>query len=208
MKGQDQISVRVLKPEDYQVSEWSGGVTTELLIGPENSRYADRDFLFRISSATVDLPESTFTDLPDYNRLIMIFAGTMELRHNGGVWMHFEECEPYRFDGADKTESKGKVTDFNLMLRKGVLDGAMVPLRMMPGETVDLAGVLAAEISSPEEILVYCYKGHLTFADEAGHTWRVGEKESLLLKGQGALRGIRMKAEDGVVAAAAAVSRV
>lgn len=205
MKRQEELICRVLTPDDYQISDWSGGQTTELLIGPEGSRYADRNFSFRISSATVDLPESTFTDLPDYNRIIMIFSGTMDLRHNDGVWMHFDECEPYRFDGADRTESRGKVTDFNLMLRKGVLDGAMVPLRMMPGETVNLAGVLAAEMGAPEEILVYCFKGHLTFTDGSGKTWKVGEKESFFTSGRGAGQGIRIEAEDGVVAAAAAV---
>ena len=197
-----------MKQEDYRTTEWSGGKTTQLAIWPEGAVYGDRNFGWRVSSATVETPESDFTPVPDYDRHLMMLKGDILIRHNGGEWKSLPEGTPYFFDGADHTESRGEAVDFNLMLRKGVLDGAMVPLRMMPGETVDLAGVLAAEISSPEEILVYCYKGHLTFADEAGHTWRVGEKESLLLKGQGALRGIRMKAEDGVVAAAAAVSRI
>ena len=61
---------------EYSTSAWSGGTTTELGIGPEGSRYADREFLWRISSATVDLEESTFTALPDYDRIIMTLEGT------------------------------------------------------------------------------------------------------------------------------------
>ena len=49
------------KEENYSVSEWSGGKTKELAIYPPKCRYADRDFIFRLSSATVELDESDFT---------------------------------------------------------------------------------------------------------------------------------------------------
>ena len=52
---------------NYSTSAWSGGATTEIRIMPEGSRYADREFLWRLSSATVEVEESTFTALPDYD---------------------------------------------------------------------------------------------------------------------------------------------
>ena len=41
--------------------------------------YVDRDFLWRLSSATVEDAESDFTALPDYERLISTLEGTIEL---------------------------------------------------------------------------------------------------------------------------------
>ena len=49
--------------------------TTELSIAPENGNYQSRDFLWRLSSATVELEESTFTSLPDFDRIILTLEG-------------------------------------------------------------------------------------------------------------------------------------
>ena len=72
-------------PEDYVCSVWSGGTTTQLLIAPEGAHYAARDFLWRVSSATVELDESDFTPLPEYERLIATLRGGITLTHNGGA---------------------------------------------------------------------------------------------------------------------------
>lgn len=52
--------VELLHKKDYKTTEWSGGLTTELSIAPEGSVYADRDFMWRLSSATVELEEERF----------------------------------------------------------------------------------------------------------------------------------------------------
>ena len=39
--------------EDYLSTKWSGGQTTELLVEPDSSSLAKRDFDFRLSTATV-----------------------------------------------------------------------------------------------------------------------------------------------------------
>ena len=44
-----------LTKDDYVVSQWSGGTTTQLAIAPSGAQYGDRTFLWRLSSATVDL---------------------------------------------------------------------------------------------------------------------------------------------------------
>ena len=79
-------------PEDYVCSVWSGGTTTQLLIAPEGAHYAARDFLWRVSSATVELDESDFTPLPEYERLIATLQGGITLTHNGGAPI----CTEYR----------------------------------------------------------------------------------------------------------------
>lgn len=67
----------------YKTSSWSGGKTTEIFIYPPNSSYQARDFQIRISSATVEVGESNFTKLPDYNRVLMILLGQLEINHTG-----------------------------------------------------------------------------------------------------------------------------
>ena len=109
----------IYKKENYSVSKWSGGETTELAIFPYDKKYADRDFTFRVSSATVELEESDFTKLPDYDRIIMPLEGEVVLNYNGEKTVKLKELESDSFDGAWITKSYGKITDFNLMTRKG-----------------------------------------------------------------------------------------
>ena len=71
-------------PKSSQIElEWSGGTTCQLFIFPEDSTYSQRDFLFRISSAKVKFPSSTFTKLTGVSRVIMILDGELKLEHEG-----------------------------------------------------------------------------------------------------------------------------
>ena len=109
-----------LTKSDYIISQWSGGTTTQLAIAPEGAIYADRDFLWRISSATVDLEESDFTPLAGVERIITPLAGHFTLEHPDGTKVEMGPLSaPYRFGGEIPTHCIGTVTDFNLML-KGV----------------------------------------------------------------------------------------
>lgn len=58
------MTIQHLTPSDYITTKWSGGLTTQLGIAPAGAVYADRDFLWRLSSATVEDAESDFTALP------------------------------------------------------------------------------------------------------------------------------------------------
>lgn len=134
------MEYRIIKPEEYETGVWSGGTTTQLAIYPEGSSYADRNFIFRLSSATVDTEQSEFTHLPDYNRWLMILEGSARLVHGGGkeVTLNSYDCDA--FDGGIPTVSFGQVTDCNLMLRKGgigsmeaaALNGNTKKIRIMP----------------------------------------------------------------------------
>ena len=139
--------MRHLTAGDFQVSTWSGGKTIQIAISPEGAVYADRDFLWRVSSATVELDESDFTALPDYDRWIFPLSGTMRLSHNGGPAASLAPCEAHFFDGADKTHCWGRCTDFNLMLRKGRCEGRILTL------TEDL------ELSTEGVKILYCASG-------------------------------------------------
>ena len=106
---------KIIKKEDTFESKWSGGTTRELYIYPENSKYLEKNFNFRISIAITENEESTFTKLEGVDRIISIIQGKMEIFHDGHYNKILLPYEIDRFRGEWNTTSKGKVTDFNLM---------------------------------------------------------------------------------------------
>lgn len=110
--------IKIIKKDKLSSSKWSGGTTTQLYIYPENELYENRNFTFRISSAEVDLEESTFTKLPNIKRRIMILDGKLKLIHENHHSVTLEKFQQDTFYGDWDTKSYGKVTDFNLMLNE------------------------------------------------------------------------------------------
>ena len=161
-----------LKPEAYVTTRWAGGTTTQLAIAPPDALYADRDFLWRVSSAAVELEESDFTALPDYLRYISNLRGEMRLNHDGGPSLTLVPGQVHAFDGAARTHSWGRCTDFNLMLRKGRAAGDLRSLR------TDKGGVTAA--AERETVLLYCDAGGSVRAE--GETVALAPGEALLLE--------------------------
>lgn len=112
------MTIKILTKNDYKTTKWSGGETTELVIYPEGSSLDNRDFIFRISSATCPDEESVFSDFSGYNRYITPIDKSFDLRHNGEE----KTLNPYEilyFDGSDDTASLSSARDFNLILKKG-----------------------------------------------------------------------------------------
>lgn len=111
-------TVKIIHDKDYKTSNWSGGTTTELAIYPVNSDYKNLDFKWRLSSAKVELEESTFTYLPNTNRFILSLDNPLKLQHDNTEIISLNPFEVHNFSGEWNTKSFGKVRDFNLMLRE------------------------------------------------------------------------------------------
>jgi len=122
--------IRHILPSDFVVSNWSGGTTSQIAIGPQNAQYAERDFLWRLSTATVNVQESDFTMLPDYSRYISLLKGKIHLSHDGGKVLSLSPYEIHAFDGGSATHSEGTCVDFNLMLQKGACKGNLFCLHL------------------------------------------------------------------------------
>ena len=120
---------KLLTREGYATTSWSGGTTTQLAIAPEGAAYANRDFLWRLSSATVELPHSDFTPLPDYDRFLSVLEGEIQLKIDAREPMPLVPGEVVSFDGGAPVESWGKCVDFNLMVRKGACRGVVNAVR-------------------------------------------------------------------------------
>lgn len=148
------IFVRLMKhltAKDFKTTNWSGGTTTELFIWPETGSYSNRNFDFRLSTATVEVEESVFTPLSGVARTLMVLAGEMELIHEG---QHSKRLGPFdqdHFQGGWTTNSVGKCSDFNLMCQ-GKTKGELEHLALVKGseKKIDLYG----EIN-----LIYAVKG-------------------------------------------------
>jgi environmental stress-induced protein Ves len=123
------MNYSVIPPENFKTVAWAGGTTTELYIFPTSAEYKLRNFLFRISIATVETEESEFTILPGISRKLMILDGQTTLNHEGNYSVTLQKFDIDTFEGDWKTMSVGKCTDFNLMTTgntKGVLNGIKV----------------------------------------------------------------------------------
>lgn len=113
-------NLKKITRDKIKSSSWSGGTTNEIYIYPEESDYKTRNFNWRISSATVELEESTFTKLPGIHRYITTLSGDLKLVHNGEKEIVLRPYDIHSFSGEIETRSFGKVTDFNLMLSEDV----------------------------------------------------------------------------------------
>ena len=162
--------IRKLTKNEYAVSSWSGGTTTQIAIAPPEARYAQRDFLWRVSSAAVELEESNFTPLPDYERLISTLSGEITLSHNGGAPLRLRPFEVHAFSGDDATHSRGRCRDFNLMLRRGRAAGSMEALRLTETPLcLRTEASAACPPSAPgETCLLYCVEGIARVAAPSG----------------------------------------
>lgn len=140
------METKILRAGGYPVSTWAGGTTTQLYIYPEQADYKRRDFIFRLSSATVDCEESVFTPLPGVDRLIMVLQGALRICYKGHGEVELQPYEQNSFSGDWDTVSYGRATDFNLMLREGAR-GSLEAIPLGPGESRRIqnsAGCVAA----------------------------------------------------------------
>lgn len=96
---------------------WTGSLSTELFIYPAESSYASQNFLFRISTATVQIETSTFTIFKAYQRLLMVLEGQILLQHDHNDAFALKPLEPHLFSGNSHTISKGFCTDFNIIFK-------------------------------------------------------------------------------------------
>jgi environmental stress-induced protein Ves len=126
------MSTTIYPADNRTTINWASGTSTEIFIYPADGSFVDRDFLFRISTATVEAEESTFSFFEGITRHLMILDGALELTHKGRYTKQLKPFDQDTFSGEWPTRSKGKVTDFNLML-KGDASGSITHHSLSPG---------------------------------------------------------------------------
>jgi len=98
---------------------WDGGETFEYYIYPENALYANRDFLFRISAATITKVPSTFTKFKNYQRFLVMLDNDLNINNNGKE-ESYTPNDVFKFDSNSGITSYTKGNDFNLMVSKNL----------------------------------------------------------------------------------------
>lgn len=152
------MQLSLTKKEQLQKSTWSGGTTTQLAIFPKEAVYQNLDFIFRISTATIDVAESKFTGLPDVSRIIMILDGELTIQHKDQYVKHLKKFDTDAFSGNWETTGVGKVTDFNVMTRGSA--------------TAAVAGFTLQEKNSKEVLIksdllaIYIFSGNLIWEEK------------------------------------------
>lgn len=152
--------IKIIKKDKLSSSKWSGGTTTQLYIYPENELYENRNFIFRISSAKVDLEESTFTKLPNIKRKIMILDGRLKLIHENHHSITLEKFQQDAFYGDWNTKSYGKVIDFNLMLNENA-DGIIEYINL---ENEKIINVYKDDKYNNTTEVFYCVRGKINIS--------------------------------------------
>jgi len=157
-----------------QRNSWSGGTTTQLWIWPENASYADRTFDIRISTATIDVPESVFSDLTGYTRHLMSLTETLTLFIDDLEPFELQPLTCFTFDGGSSVRSIGEATDFNVML-KPYFKATLTAFNCLIADTHVFKGTLIA---------IYCLGGSLDVQWDSTHqTMETGD--FLVIKDEG-----------------------
>lgn len=145
-------------PEDFVRTNWGGGVTEQMAIYPEHTSCKNQDFMWRVSSASVEQEESDFTVYSEYNRIIGPLDGCLELHCKKRVVLFPGDI--YEFDGKEKIHSLGICKDINVMLRKESAEGTMQILELTAGTTIQISSALLPTESYPETFMgIYCSNG-------------------------------------------------
>ena len=154
------MDFKIIRASEIKTSNWAGGTTSELYIYPNDSNYADRDFKFRISTATVEIEESTFTPLTGISRTLMVLDGEMDLVHAGQHQISLGKFDVDHFKGGWLTTSKGTCKDFNLMCRENY-SGSVEGVLIEPQNELNLQFALGIKF-----VILYNLQGQIEFQNE------------------------------------------
>lgn len=163
---------RIVRKEQLTVARWSGGTTTQLAIWPLEGDYAQRRFTWRVSSARVEDEESTFTSLSGVERCLMILEGTLWLEHEGHYETVLHPFEQDNFSGGWTTRSRGRVTDFNLMVKGG--EGRVQVTEIGAAREVPLMPVVEGW-RCVSEVFYFLCDAEVTLPDGARETLHAGD---------------------------------
>ncbi len=181
MKGGKHVSdsIELIRKAEQNTTIWSGGTTTQIAIYPSNAEYSKRNFIWRLSSAKVDLAQSTFTSLPGISRVLMVIDGVLKLEHEGHHSAYLKPFEQDHFCGDWITKSVGKVNDFNLMMSQEC-QGKLTAIQLGERESIEIS-VRTGKGCNHCTSVFYCIDGSVRFLAEEERTYELYAKDALIL---------------------------
>lgn len=136
------MNYTIIKKENLQPALWEGGKTFEYFIYPEDAVYSERNFLFRVSSATIEKVPSSFTRFENFTRYLIMLDNHLKINHNG-IEENYSENEVFRFDSDDIIVSQSSGTDFNLIVAEPVQFSSVKILSDLQNVTHDFMLIFA-----------------------------------------------------------------
>ena len=186
------MKIELISKEENIISNWSGGSTSQLYIFPKNSTFQERNFDFRISSAIIEVEESEFTSFVGFDRLLMVLNGELEIVHENQYSKNLKQFEIDSFSGDWNTTSKGKITDFNLIVKRG-FKGKLNYLIIKNEEPI------SKEFSNiPERIGYFVISGELK-AEINNSEYNVQKGELLMIENRGDVYTVELKGDCEVI---------
>lgn len=142
---------KYIKKEEFKTNTWDGGETRELFIYPPGSSLDERDFDFRISSASFTKEESDFSDFTGYRRYITSLQGSLYLNHDK---LYERDLAPYElesFRGNWKTRSKNSLDciDYNFIVKE---DKRAIVQILHQGDRFDLKPGLLVSVYTRQDL--------------------------------------------------------
>lgn len=185
-------AIQIIRKNEQKTSLWAGGITTQIAIYPRNAEYTKRNFKWRLSSAQVDIEQSTFTHLPGIWRFIMVIDGEMVLEHEGHHRVLLKPFEQDSFSGEWTTHSFGKVKDFNLMLGEGCR-GELHAFQVNKGISYNIASNIPEVEEQRISEAFYCVNGRISIiVNESNDSLILGEGDLILINRLNSERNINI----------------
>jgi len=113
------MNIHLFPKKNTKATIWSGGLTYEYMIYPETANYSERNFVFRISSATIDKVPSEFTKFKGYHRYLVMLDNGLDIEVNKEK-KSYEKYQIMEFNSDDEVTSYTKGTDFNWMVSEKI----------------------------------------------------------------------------------------
>jgi len=173
-------SVKIYTEKDFVKKQWSGGVTEELFIYPPGSSYEKRDFIFRLSKASIEAEKTKFTELTGFTRHLVLLEGDVTLVSDSRKSKKLDRLSTFSFKGSEEIESFGTGKDYNLMVK----EDAESALEVYEVTEEGRAFKLPSFIHGKEAYLCfYCLKGYSVIG-LGDHKEYLKESQQVVIKEQ------------------------
>ena len=144
-------NLTIIPKENNTPTNWYGGSSAELTTYPENSSFTEKNFLWRLGYAKINIPESNFSKLPGVSRTLMVTSGKMDIEHINHYKKTLSVLESDNFMGDYDTKTYGICSVFNLMTQKNY-KGKLIPITLFHNNTNEFSYTA----SYNEEICAVC----------------------------------------------------
>ncbi len=128
--------IYIIKKSNIKPNFWTGGKTFEYYIYPKDADYVDKNFLFRISSASIEKTPSVFTNFEHYHRYLVMLNSDLEIIRNTQLEL-YRELEIFQFSSEDHISSLALGQDFNLMVSDQIKKSSLQIIRAEKNMTQD-----------------------------------------------------------------------